>query len=137
MTNHSGFGGTVTISGTEVPLKAWNVTADIRIATTENSLSGAFELAEPSGGKKATGTINIDVDFDSSPYGAPTNLIIGATLTNLKLFQRFTSGPFYLFPVAIVTNTAEGPDHTGTNMQNLVVSFRNNGTFSYPGSITP
>lgn len=137
MTNHSGFTGAATINGTEVPITAWTVNADIRFATTDNSLSGGFELVEASGGKRATFTINVDYDFDASPFGAPTSIVIGTTLTNVKLFLRGTAGAFFLFPSAVVTGTPMTVDHSGTNMISVQVAGRSNGTWSYPGGITP
>jgi hypothetical protein len=104
----SGFTGTATINGTEVPLKDWTVDPAIRVAETENSLSGGFVLADFSGGKRCTFSFLIDFDYDANPYGAPLALRINQTIVQVKLFLNGTAGIFWLFPSALVVGTPQG-----------------------------
>lgn len=136
-TYHSGLTGTVTVNGTELPIKNWNVDPSVRIAMTDNSKSGGFMLREGSGGKTADYSFLTDFDFDSNPFAAPTNLVIGTKLTNVKLYLNGTSGLFWNFPSSVVSRTPQGLQHDGTDMQNALINCQSDGTFAYPGAITP
>jgi hypothetical protein len=133
----SGFTGTATINGTEVPLKDWTVDPAIRIAETENSLSGGFVLADFSGGKRCTFSFLIDFDYDANPYGAPLALRINQTIVQVKLFLNGTAGIFWLFPSALVVGTPQGIAHTSAEMVNARINCMATGTFSYPGGVAP
>ncbi len=137
MTFHSGLTGTATINGTEVPLKDWTADPGIRVAETDNSKSASFMLREASGGKTCAFSFLIDFDFDANPFAAPLNLVIGTKIVQVKLFLNGTSGLFWLFPSAVVAATPQGLNHSGTDMINVRVNCVNDGTFSYPGGVTP
>lgn len=137
-THTSGKDGTVTVNGTELPITNWRVDPNIRVAETDNSLSGGFLLVATSNGKMATVSFDVDIDTASNPFAPAINLMIGKTLTNLKLHIDGSGGSlFYLFPSFLVTNTPESLARNQTTMANVTVTGRNNGTFSYPGSYTP
>lgn len=137
MTFHSGFDGKVTVNGTELPITEWSVNPGVRIAETDNSKSGGFMLRESSGGKTADFSINADLDFDANLFGAPTSIVIGTKLTNVKLLLNGLSGLFWLFPSAVVVSTPQTVTHSGTNMVSVQINGRSDGTFSYPGGTTP
>lgn len=133
----SGLTATVTVNGTELPIKNWNVDPGMRIAGTDNSLSGGFILRAGSGGKTATVSFVTDFDLDSNPFAAPINLVIGTKLTNLKCYINGTAGLFWNFPSVVVSATPQGVQHEGTDMVNVSVTCVSDGTFAYPGAITP
>lgn len=137
MTFHSGFLGKATINGNEVPITLWNVNPGVRVAQTDNSMSGGFMLRESSGGKTASFTITIDYDFDANPFATPYGLVIGAKITNVKLYLNDTTGVFWNFPSAVVTTTPQQAQHSGTDMIGVQINCDSDGTFSYPGAVTP
>lgn len=136
-TYHSGQTGTAMIGGNEVPLKNWNVNPGNRIASTDNSKSGGFVLRESSGGKTAQFGFQIDYDFDASPFSAPTTLVIGQKITNVKLYLHGTAGDYWNFPSAVIETTPMNLQHTGTDMVDVTITCQSDGTFTYPGGTVP
>lgn len=137
MTFHSGLTGTVTVNGTELPIKNWSVNPDVREAATDNSKSGGFILRESSGGKTCQFSFQHDFDFDANPFASPINLVIGQKITNTKLFLNGTAGLFWNFPSAVVRSTPMNLQHSGTDMLDSTTTCDSDGTFAYPGAITP
>jgi hypothetical protein len=137
MTFHSGFNGKATINGNEVPITLWSVNPGVRVAATDNSMSGGFMLREASGGKTASYTITLDHDFDANPFATPYGLVIGSKITNVKLFLNGTAGLFWNFPSSVVTSTPQQAQHSGTDMIGVTVNCDSDGSFDLPGAITP
>lgn len=129
MTFNSGYKGTATIGGNEVPLINWSVSPTADMVKFMNSKSGGYVLREATF-KDCTVSFEIDYDFDANPFAAPTNITVGVELTNVRLYLNGTSGSYWNFPKLKVIGTPQQLQVTGkiTTKVNCAI----NGTFAYP-----
>lgn len=137
MTFHSGKYGAVTINGIEIPIKNWTFRATGPMARFVNSLLNGFKGAEPAAGKEGNFTFQVSRDFDSNSFGPPTSLIIHQQMTNVKLYEHGTSGPYYNIPSSYISDTNQSVAIMGTDEIGYGVSAVVDGTFAYPGGYTP
>jgi hypothetical protein len=128
---HSGFTGTATINGTEVPLKGWSVDPVAEVYRTRNSMTAGYSAKETTY-QDATFSLRIDYDFDGSIFASPLSIVQGDTITNVKLILRGGTGgtAFWLFPSAIVTGTPMALETEGGI--DLTINCEADGAFTAP-----
>jgi hypothetical protein len=132
----SGRTGTAMINGNEVALTRWRINPTTETVRFRNSHTSKFSKVEQTF-YELTGTIEVDYDQDAPLSGSPTNVVVGALLTNVKLITAGgTAGTnFWLIPSALVTSTPQELVIDGKTTTSF--DFINNGTFSYPGGAVP
>lgn len=129
MTFLAGNTGTATFNGVEVPVTGWNVNPSVDVVRFANSKTSGFRKKQTTY-KDATFSVDMDYDFDSSPFAVSPGLTLGAVLTNVKLFLNGTSGKFWNFPSAICVSTPQRLDNEGKITTSA--NFEADGTFSPP-----
>jgi hypothetical protein len=135
MSYHSGRTATATINGNEPPVVSWRVNPTVGRQEFRNSKTGRFPMREATF-FDISGSIAIDYDDAASPFAAPFNIVVGTIITNLKCYiYNSTSGPFWNIPSALVTSTPNEITVDGRNA--LSFDWEVNGSFQYPGGITP
>lgn len=130
---HAGQLGSATINGVTLPILSWKVQPRSEIVAFKNSKTGAYPQREATF-KDARVELALDLDFDNYPFASSPGIVIGATITNVKLFMYGASGDFWLFPSMIVESNPMDvviDGKIGTSFTALP-----NGTFSYPTGIT-
>lgn len=130
----SGKTGTATFNGTELAVISWEINPSTTNVNFRNSRTGSFSKIEPTF-HSATGTVTIDRDFDAAFSDAPTSIVTGAVLTNLKLYLAGTAGIFWLLPSIVVTGTPESLNVDGKIATRI--TFVADGTFTYPSGAVP
>lgn len=129
----SGVHATVTINGTEVPITSWAVDPTAEIVRFRNSKLNANTKKE-STFKDVTIAVEMDFDFDGSPFASPISLAEGSKVTNLKCWCEGGgsggSGAFWLFPSAIVVGTPMRAEIEGKIT--ISANFENDGVYTRP-----
>jgi hypothetical protein len=130
MTFTSGKDGKATVNGTELPITRWNAAPALELVDFRNSKTGSFTDFEDTF-KDLRVTIEVDWDVDQQPFAAPFGLLLGALLTNVKLYVKGLTGPFWSLPSAKVVNTPQSVEVAGR----VTTSFeiRAKGSFKSPG----
>lgn len=123
---HAGNQGTATINGVELAVMSWNVAPVVELARFRNSKTAGFTKKEATW-KDATFTITVEYDFLANPFAV---LPAATTVTNVKLYLRGTSGPYWLFPSAIVVGDPQSVDVDGKIGTSF--SLEADGTFARP-----
>jgi hypothetical protein len=98
----SGINGTALLNGTEqLPIISWSFPDTTKVVDFENSKSGGTTI-EAGTFLNVDFTIVFDADFANNPLKAPSGLIAGAILTNIKLLADRTSTLGYFIYNALV-----------------------------------
>jgi hypothetical protein len=143
MTFKSGKFGRATVgagSGTELPIVSWSAGMAVDHVEFRNSKTGSFTVVDPTFFPPVPIQIVIDRDLDNNPFADPPNLTVGATLTNVKLYENGGSGgtpsgdPF-TFTSALVKGTPVEVVIDGKI--GIQVSLLSSGPYTYPGGKNP
>jgi hypothetical protein len=131
---HSGVMGSATINGVELPILSWKVQPRADIVSFKNSKTGAYPQREATF-KDARVELALDLDFDNYPFASSPGVVIGAAISEVKLYLHGASGDYWLFPSMIVESNPMDVVIDGK----IATSFTAlpNGSFSYPTGITP
>jgi hypothetical protein len=85
---NSGYFGSFTVNGVELPVISWDLNTDATKVEIMNSQSGLYPLPYLTFIRPIF-TVNFDRNFSgANPWGSPRNLIAGNQLTNLVLFEN-------------------------------------------------
>ena len=113
----AGITATATLNGTELSVTGWSVTPNATILEFINSKTGLHPVLM-STIMRLRFTLGFDYDTNNQPFAAPLSIVVGSTLTNVKLFLDGTGGSnFWNIPSALVASTPqsvarEGKIHT-------------------------
>lgn len=130
-TPRSGFTGTATINGTELPVTDWSVSPSATILQFMNSLTGKHARKSATF-EDASFSISFDWDDSNNPFASPLTITQGATITNVKLLLDGPTGALYWsFPSAIVSGTPQSLQRAGKITTTLNCTA--DGTFAAPG----
>jgi hypothetical protein len=119
----------VRINNVVYTAKRWVVTPVADEIDTSN-FEGAGFTDRIAGLSDCEFTVDADWDSAGNNFANPPNIVIGQTLSTVKLFLNDTSSVFWLFPSALITTTPTTAEVRGA----IIVSFtaKNKGTFTYP-----
>ncbi len=130
-TPRSAVNANVRIGATVFYGASWNVKENPEILDTSNFEGGGFSDAIP-----GMYTVNVDVEgfFDASqnPFDSPPLLGAGSILSTVKLYLNTVSGPFWLFPVVLITSTETSAEAKGSKPLWFKFSFQNKGSWTEP-----
>lgn len=135
-------GGSVTINGTQVPVKNVNLSGSNGLNTDRYFVNAATTKAEPLESALRDVSVSFEVDFDSTRQAYyDTNVVAGTTLTNVvlkwlaatKLGASAPSTPALTFTMPVVrldegTPTVAGPDLVGIPLSGKALEPAGGGT---------
>ncbi|MDP9175547.1 MAG: hypothetical protein M3O30_17025 [Planctomycetota bacterium] len=131
---HSGFYGTASVAGNELPITQWEVQPTVELTQFKNSRSGGFVLREATF-KDCQVAIHLDHDFGNNPFAAPFSIAVGALLSTVNLYLHQSAagalnGSFWSFSSLIVETTPQQLVVDGKITTKIIC--RGNGSFTYP-----
>lgn len=108
---HAGRFGNAAVNGNPLAIIKWSINPQIKLEEFKNSNSGVIPQREGTF-QDADGELTVDFDFANNPFQSPTNLTIGALITNLNLYLRQTAlgsldGPHWIVSNAIIESTPQ------------------------------
>ena len=128
-TAESGFLGTITINGTEVPCTNWAFVYATEKALAANSMSGFFKIGLPTF-LRASGSFRLDRNYSSgqSPYLAPISLVPQKFLAAMKLFEDQSAegnldGRFWGFGNVLIDSVSPTVNQAGNATNSLTVAW--------------
>lgn len=109
----------------------WSVKENPEMVDVSNFEGGGFSDTI-TGMYTCTADIECYFDGGQNQFDTPPNLGAGSIGATLKLFTNTTSGPFWLFPLFVVTSTETSAEAKGNKPVWFKFSIQNKGGYFRP-----
>lgn len=119
----NGFGGTITVGATSIPVESWSVSVNCEILDTTNSGDNGWE-SNINGAKMAEGSAKAYLDTAALPF---STVAAGSSAT--IVLPVGSTGDSFSIPARISKVGVENPVK---GVCTLAIDFKSNGAVTYP-----